>query len=398
MSVPVGDRSPQPGRGRWLLLLTLLVVGAHLLLTHWAGSALRGMGEAQALERMEAAFITELRPTAPPAVPAAAAPAAPPKPAAVPARPASAASAAEPTPAVEPVPPEAASVPPLADTQAADAGASAPGLASSASAPASAPEAAATAVAAASAASAVGGGDLLEIASFRWPPSTRLSYTLTGWVRGEVHGSAQVGWLREGARYQVQLDVLVGPRVAPLVQRHMTSDGDITAAGLVPRQYEESTETVFGRPRRNRMNFGPEQLQLANGNWVAKLPGVQDTASQFVQLSWLLSSQPQRLLVAGGSVELPLALPRRQDPWVYEVVGMETLDTELGAIDTWHLRPRREGDPSTLSVEAWFAPSLQYLPVRIVIRQDEDNFVDLLIEKLPQQALAGVGPASSPAR
>ena len=33
----------------------------------------------------------------------------------------------------------------------------------------------------------------------------------------------------------------------------------------------------------------------------------------------------------------------------------------------------------------WFAPSLQYLPVRIRIRQDAEVFVDLMIEKLPQQ-------------
>jgi hypothetical protein len=303
----------------------------------------------------------------------------------------------------EPIP-AAASAAPLEEPQTADAAASAPALASSASTPASAPASApaaatevATAAQAAASAASAAGNDLLEIAGFRWPPSTRLSYTLTGSVRGEVHGSARVGWLREGTRYQVQLDVMVGPRLAPLVQRRMTSDGEITATGLMPRQYEEITETLFGRPRRVHMSFGPEQLQLANGHWIPKLAGVQDTASQFVQLSWLLSSQPQRL-VAGNSIELPLALPRRQDPWIYEVVGMETLESALGAIDTWHLRPRREGDPSTLVVEAWFAPSLQYLPVRIVIRQDQDNFVDLLLEKLPQQALAGVGPASAPKR
>jgi hypothetical protein len=37
----------------------------------------------------------------------------------------------------------------------------------------------------------------------------------------------------------------------------------------------------------------------------------------------------------------------------------------------------------------WVAPSLQYLPVRIVIRQDAETFVDLLLERLPQQAAEG---------
>jgi hypothetical protein len=34
----------------------------------------------------------------------------------------------------------------------------------------------------------------------------------------------------------------------------------------------------------------------------------------------------------------------------------------------------------------WVAPTLQYLPVRILIRQSAETFVDLNIEKLPEQA------------
>ena len=35
--------------------------------------------------------------------------------------------------------------------------------------------------------------------------------------------------------------------------------------------------------------------------------------------------------------------------------------------------------------DVWFAPTLQYLPVRLLIRQDEDTYVDLMIDRLPQQ-------------
>jgi len=51
-----------------------------------------------------------------------------------------------------------------------------------------------------------------------------------------------VDWLREGERYQVHLDVLVGPSFAPIVQRRMSSDGTITAEGLTPRRYDEQTD------------------------------------------------------------------------------------------------------------------------------------------------------------
>ena len=71
-------------------------------------------------------------------------------------------------------------------------------------------------------------------AGVEWPPSTRLSYELTGNYRGPVNGNAQVEWIRQASRYQVHLDVSVGPSFAPLITRHMSSDGELTAAGIVP--------------------------------------------------------------------------------------------------------------------------------------------------------------------
>jgi hypothetical protein len=43
----------------------------------------------------------------------------------------------------------------------------------------------------------------------------------------------------------------------------------------------------------------------------------------------------------------------------------------------------------------WIAPTLQYLPVRIRIQQEADVFVDLLLERLPQQAAPVAGPAAA---
>jgi hypothetical protein len=43
-----------------------------------------------------------------------------------------------------------------------------------------------------------------------------------------VHGEAQVEWLREGTRYQVHMDVSVGPSFAPLMSRRVSSEGEIT--------------------------------------------------------------------------------------------------------------------------------------------------------------------------
>jgi len=71
----------------------------------------------------------------------------------------------------------------------------------------------------------------------------------------------------------------------------------------------------------------------------------------------------------------------------YDVLGSETLYTPAGPIETVHVKPRREPQPGVaLTAEIWVAPSLQYLPVRILIHQDAQIWVDLRISKLPEQA------------
>ena len=48
---------------------------------------------------------------------------------------------------------------------------------------------------------------------------------------------------------------------------------------------------------------------------------------------------------------------------------------------------RRELRPQgVLEAEVWFAPSLQYLPVRLLIRQDDATYVDLVLDQAPVQA------------
>lgn len=224
-------------------------------------------------------------------------------------------------------------------------------------------------------------------AAFDWPLSTRVSYLLTGNYRGEVNGSAQVEWIRSGSRYQVHLDLVVGPSAAPLITRRMSSDGEITAEGLSPRRYEQDTKVVLRERRRQTVSFEPGSVVLANGERRDSVPGVQDTASQFVQLMYVFSTQPE-LLRIGNAVGIPLALPHKVDVWTYDVVGEEMLAAPFGALPTIHLKPRRALVPKAgeLSAEIWFAPQLRYFPVRILIRQDGDNFVDLMISKRPEMA------------
>jgi hypothetical protein len=362
----------------WTLMgLTVLVATVHLLLAEQLADAVRlGTGAAdRPMHRIEVAFVRELQPTAPPPPPPV--PAARPKarPRAVP-KPAPAASApVEPTEAVE----LAASAPVAAASAAVAAAPEPPAVAAEAASEAPAAPAAEPAVAAASAPAVAA-----SAAGFDLPPSTRLSYHLTGDYRGPVEGKARVEWLRSGSRYQVHLDVSIGP----VLSRRMSSEGEITDAGLKPSRYEEETRVMLKESRRVQIAFEPDRTMLAGGREAPALPGLQDAASQFVQLAWTFNTHPERLK-AGEVITVPLALPRKVENWLYDVVGEERLVTPMGEIPAVYLKPRREfRKGSDLVIEMWFAPILQYLPVRIRIRQDAETYADLMLERLPQQSEA----------
>ncbi|MDB5872938.1 MAG: hypothetical protein JWQ07_2380 [Ramlibacter sp.] len=211
-----------------------------------------------------------------------------------------------------------------------------------------------------------------------WPADTRLNYRLGGQFRnGELHGSARVQWQRQGERYETRIEIDV-TLLASLV---LTSQGEVTAQGLFPRAYEELRRSG---PRAARL--GNDDIGLADGRTVPRPAGVQDTASQFVELSHRFATG-QDALEVGRSVSLWLARPGGVDLWTYDVAERETLQTAgLGAVEAFHLKPRSIANPrGNITAEMWFAPSLQYLPVRIRVNMGEGAFVDLMVERIEQR-------------
>lgn len=364
------------------MALGAAVLGAHLWLaaTHWPSRLGDGAADA-ALSRFDVAFVNELQPTAPVA---AAVRAAAPEPEAL--------QRLAPTPAAAASAPDAAASA-AARAAAAAAAETAPSLAQEPLAPAIAgpslaalpPVAAFVGPMASAPQPVTAAASAPARAPFDWPPSTRLSYRLTGHARGPVEGQARVEWLRQGSRYQVVMEASVGPAFAPLMTRRETSEGEITPEGLSPRHYEMEMKVVLRPARRTRIEMGADTVRLPAGETLPRPAGLQDAVSQFVHMTWLFTLQPA-LLTPGRSIDMPLALPRRVEPWTYDVVGVETLYTEAGVLEAVHVRPRRPARPGDFTAEMWVAPSLQNLPVRIQVRQDSENWIDLALERLPQQA------------
>ncbi|MEO8247822.1 MAG: DUF3108 domain-containing protein [Burkholderiales bacterium] len=210
-----------------------------------------------------------------------------------------------------------------------------------------------------------------------WPNDTRLTYDLSGNYNGELHGSAQVLWQHQGNDYEAMIEIDLGL----LLNLKLKSQGRITAQGLAPRVYEE-----LQRTRRRGVRLEGDVVVLNDGKKVNRPPGVQDTASQFVELAHRFATG-QAPLEPGRTITLALARPGAVDSWTYDVVGKVLLATPtLGEVEAYHLKPRPLVRPGgNISAEIWFAPSLQYLPVQIKVSMNENTWVDLVVKRIDQR-------------
>ncbi|GAC1535187.1 MAG: hypothetical protein NVS2B4_15620 [Ramlibacter sp.] len=209
------------------------------------------------------------------------------------------------------------------------------------------------------------------------PADTRLRYQLGGTFRGgPLYGSGRVLWQRQATRYQVRVEV----DVTPFASFSMTSQGEVDATTLLPGAYEEMRN---GKPR--GLRIGEREVVLANTAVVARPVGVQDTASQFVELSHRFATGRDRLEV-GRSVSFWMARPGAVDLWTYDIVEREVLATKLGPVEAFHLKPRPLANSrGNIYMDMWFAPSLQYLPVRVRVGMGDEAVVDLLVEGIDQR-------------
>jgi hypothetical protein len=358
----------RPGTRRWwLLAITVVVVAVHAWLTWSVADLMDDLrpNDRSAIQRMEATYVSELKLTAPPvAAPAPAKVLAPHQPEPAVKRPPKAAApkASEPEPPPEPEPapsPQAASEPePAASTLAVADASSAPASAASeaASAPASGPP-------------------------FVWPLATRVSYKVTGYFRGDIHGKARVEWVRRDSDYQVHVETSLGL----IGSLNMISAGIITPDGLAPNRFEQVNRLLIKTSPPRTVVFEDDQVVLDSGERLSRTPGMQDGASQFIQLSYQFTMKPE-LLSPGKTIYMDLALLKRVERIAYDVVAKQVLHTPLGDVPTFHVKPRKmSAEGGVLPVEIWFAPGLQYLPVRVLVRVDDKTYMDWQMDRAPEQ-------------
>jgi hypothetical protein len=287
--------------------------------------------------------------------------------------------AAAASPAPEPTPPRhaAASKPrkhvltalqparraaPAAPTAASDAVASAPAAAPSANAVPNA-AGAASADGTASAPAAASAPQASPGVKFSVPPSGELEYDT--FYNGVRNAPGTIHWTSTAQSYEMIVSVPL-PFVGTFVY---SSHGRIDAFGLAPEQYIEKR----GRRPEDIAIFNRTDKKIAFTRTPASLPlpdGAQDRFSMVMQLASLVRGDPGAY-TPGVTRQFFVVDNDSGENWPVETIGDETIRTTQGFLDTRHFKrlPRHDGDLRRIDV--WLAPSLGWLPARIV--QTEPN-------------------------
>jgi hypothetical protein len=255
-----------------------------------------------------------------------------------------------------------------------------------ASAAAASAAAASVAAAASAAASAHAAAKSEPGVKFSVPPSGELQYdTFYNGVRNQP---GTIHWASDGKTY----DMVVSVPVPFIGSFSYSSHGHIDAFGLAPDQYIEKR----GHRPEDVSVFNRTVKQIIFTRTPASLPlsdGAQDRFSMVMQLASLVRGDPDAYK-PGVTRQFFVADNDSGEIWPIETIGDETIRTQQGFVSARHFMrlPRHAGDQRRIDV--WLAPSLGWLPARLVQTEPNGTEVELLWRG-PLTPPAGNGKVSS---
>ncbi|HEY3598312.1 MAG TPA: DUF3108 domain-containing protein [Paraburkholderia sp.] len=205
---------------------------------------------------------------------------------------------------------------------------------------------------------------------FSVPPSGDLQYdTFYNGVRNQP---GTIHWASDGQTYQMVVSIPL-PFIGTF---SYASHGRIDAFGLAPDQYIEK------RGRRGEdvtiFNRATKQIAFTRTPATLALPdGAQDRFSMIMQLASLVRGDPDAYK-PGVTRQFYVTDNDSGEVWPIETIGDEAVRLQQSFIDARHFMrlPRHEGDRRRIDV--WLAPSLGWLPVRLVQTEPSGTQIELV--------------------
>ena len=217
--------------------------------------------------------------------------------------------------------------------------------------------------------------------AFSLPPSADLVYSIKLRQRGfQLAGDGAIHWRASDNKYSI-----VTESNAPLFGKVLDnkSEGAVDDYGLAPAQFyekrfrKEPSTTTFKRDSKTIVFSESDESYPING-------GEQDRTSATWQLIALARGAPEQV-TPGSEWTLFVAGRRDAEPWLFKVLGPDTVHIGAGDIKTVHLVKAPPPDKQGQQVDVWLAPSLDWYPVRLRFVDNDGDFIEQTLEKVTKK-------------
>lgn len=158
----------------------------------------------------------------------------------------------------------------------------------------------------------------------------------------------------------------------------------IDANGNILPQAYSYERNILGSARREDTVFDPAKSRVHN-SYKGENVDLAMTAQLLAPLSYQMRMRAD-LLAGMRELHYPVVTRRKIRDYHYQVTGREMLSTPLGKLDTVVIkRMRADNERQTL---LWLAPSLDYVPVKLLQKEDGESYEMLIAtyKALPRPA------------
>jgi hypothetical protein len=201
--------------------------------------------------------------------------------------------------------------------------------------------------------------------------SAQHRYQVTFLTKGNADsGTADIRWQHDGEKYDLELVTTYKLFFNPIVWK---SVGNLSPQGLLPVRFSD---------KRLRKSEVAAHFEYTSGKIIFStnkpeaqlMAGAQDRISVIWQIAGMLAAEPARY-PSGYAFSMQTASSSDAELWLFTVNEPETLNLSTGSQIALRLtrNPRREFDQK---IELWFAPALNYLPVRFRFTEANGDYLD----------------------
>jgi len=210
----------------------------------------------------------------------------------------------------------------------------------------------------------------LQLGNYKFNTGAQLDYQILGQSHGlSYKAQAQITWRvqapRYNAKFEIQMPLFFGTRT-------QTSEGLLSELGVKPLLFTDrhrKTRTVSIDQDNGLIKWAD------NSSTLGLERQHQDALSVLFQLGALLGGLVEPYPF-GSTLKLPVIMAQTNEQWTLRLESKDNLHLPFGELSALKITrlPRSTTDKQKFTL--WLSPTLGFLPVRILIEEDNQDTVD----------------------